>query len=490
MRAFLGYTFPISDQSTRLLRWVLVGCFAFPGLATGEPDNTPKRLFPTRTYAFKNGQWFNGQTFLQQTWYAVDGTLTHTPPDKVDQTLDLQNGYVVPPFGEAHTHNVEGVWNIHQVIQPYLRDGIFYVKNPNDIAEFSTHVQHHLNTPESIDVIFAHAGLTSPDGHPRHLYEDMLRIHRYEPVIGPRQKDWFEGRAYFPISNVKDLQERWPAITRTNPDFIKIYLGDVEHFHAQDIHPSHGFRKGLDPALLEAIVTLAHRQGLRVSAHVETAADFRTAIRGKVDEIAHLPGWFLPSPDEQTAVRLTQEDAQLAAQHHVVVVTTTVAGHFHPAQHTHPDSTVHSGETSSSRHNHPTSPAHKTSSVTRDIQVHNLTLLHQAGVKIAIGSDHAETALAEALHLRQLGVFDNLTLLKLWCETTPQAIFPSRNIGRFEEGYEASFLVLRGNPIENFDHVQQITLRMKQGVPLSLSPPTHTLGPAHKNHPLAIHPLH
>ena len=56
----------------------------------------------------------------------------------------------------------------------------------------------------------------------------------------------------------------------------------------------------------------------------------------------------------------------------------------------------------------------------------NLKLLHQAGVKIAIGSDHAETALAEALHLYHLDVFDNLTLLKMWSEITPQTIFPSR----------------------------------------------------------------
>lgn len=93
----------------------------------------------------------------------------------------------------------------------------------------------------------------------------------------------------------------------------------------------------------------------------------------------------------------------------------------------------------------------------------NLILLQRWGARIVIGSDHADTSVAEALHLRELGVFDNLTLLKLWCEHTPKAIFPDRRIGRFEEGFEASFLVLAGNPIEQFDHVTKIVLRVKQG---------------------------
>jgi imidazolonepropionase-like amidohydrolase len=65
-----------------------------------------------------------------------------------------------------------------------------------------------------------------------------------------------------------------------------------------------------------------------------------------------------------------------------------------------------------------------------------------------------------------LGVFDNLSLLKIWCEVTPRTIFPHRKIGRLQEGYEASFLVLDGNPLENFAHVQAIRRRFKQGFPL------------------------
>lgn len=449
---------------------VLIGVLFFP--ISGHPEAThhPDTQLHSGAYAFINGQWFNGEQFITKPMYSKNGILTHSKPDQIEKTVDLRKGFVIPPFGEAHTHNVEGIWNIDRVIHHYLRDGIFYVKNPNNIPELVDKIRHRLNTPVSIDVTFAHAGLTGPNGHPIDLYEDILRINRYEPVIGKRENGWFEGRAYFSIANVKDLQEQWPAITRTKPDFLKIYLADSEQFHTHNPHNHHGFRRGLDPVLIDTIVTMAHQQGLRVSAHVETAADFRLAIRGGVDEIAHLPGWFLPSAAHRSAVQLTQEDAQLAAKHQVTVVTTTVAGHVHPSLHSHAHSGAKLQKTSSSHHDHQQPPAHNISDMAKVIQANNLTLLHQAGVKIAIGSDHAETALAEALNLYHLNIFDNLTLLKMWCETTPQTIFPTRKIGRLDEGYEASFLVLAGNPIEDFMNVQTITLRMKQGVTLSEKP--------------------
>jgi imidazolonepropionase-like amidohydrolase len=51
----------------------------------------------------------------------------------------------------------------------------------------------------------------------------------------------------------------------------------------------------------------------------------------------------------------------------------------------------------------------------------------------------------------------------MWCELTPAAIFPQRKIAKLKEGYEASFLVLQQNPVEYFDAIYNIALRVKQG---------------------------
>ena len=81
---------------------------------------------------------------------------------------------------------------------------------------------------------------------------------------------------------------------------------------------------GLHPRLVPVIVAKAHAAGLQVTAHVETAEDFRHAVRSGVDEIAPVPRLVTSAADE--SARLTEADARLALERHVRVVTTAVAG--------------------------------------------------------------------------------------------------------------------------------------------------------------------
>jgi len=67
-----------------------------------------------------------------------------------------------------------------------------------------------------------------------------------------------------------------------------------------------------------------------------------------------------------------------------------------------------------------------------------------------------------------LKIIDNITLLNMWCGTTAETIFPRRKIGHLREGYEASFLVLSGDPINDFTNVQKIEMRVKSGAILTL----------------------
>ena len=69
----------------------------------------------------------------------------------------------------------------------------------------------------------------------------------------------------------------------------------------------------------------------------------------------------------------------------------------------------------------------------------------------------------EAEYFHAQDVFDTHTLLQLWTKTTPQAIFPDRRIGRLDAGHEASFLVLAGNPLDDFSAIRTIRERVKEG---------------------------
>lgn len=89
----------------------------------------------THNYGFANGNWFDGQRFVRRTVYSVAGVLTSKRPMHVDRVFDLTGKYVVPPFGEAHNHNLD--WSSDErfarVNKMYLEAGIFYVKNPNSL---------------------------------------------------------------------------------------------------------------------------------------------------------------------------------------------------------------------------------------------------------------------------------------------------------------------------------------------------------------------
>ena len=390
-------------------------------------------LQPKRTLEFVNGQWFDGRDFRRRAFYAVDGTLTGKKPVKVDEVIDLKNGYVVPPFGDAHNHYIAGPHDIRNILDQYLRDGIFYAKNPASIHRDSEQIKSLINKPDSVDVIFANAGLTASGGHPVKLYDKIL-----VKVKEPGPNGTFENLAYYIIDNKEDLERKWPLIMADHPDFVKTHLLYSEEFEKRRDDPAYYGNKGLDPKLLPLIVARAHADGLRVACHIETAADFRNALAAGVDEIAHLPGYYV-DPAHPEWFPITEEDAAVAASRGVDVVTTTYVS---------TDEIKNPEELKKAQ----------------AIQIHNLRLLHDAGVKLAIGPDvYGVTSQAEAMNLYHLQVFDNLTLLKMWSEATPEVIFPHRKIGRLQEGYEASFLVLDGNPLERFTYVQNIRMRVKQG---------------------------
>ena len=222
------------------------------------------------------------------------------------------------------------------------------------------------------------------------------------------------------------------------PDFIKTILCHSQSFARRRETPTLFGYNGLDPQLMPRIVKQAHAAGLRVSTHVYSAADFATAVRAGVDEINHLPGMRFEQGTNEADYLITPEDAKRAAKQGTVVVTTANLAKFFAK-----------GEALAK---------------VQAAQRKNLQLLKQTGVRLAVGSDnYASTSVEEAMYLKSLNVFDDAELLRMWSVTAAQTIFPRRKIGHLREGYEASFIVLRGNPLENFERVRDIQLRFKQG---------------------------
>ncbi len=423
----------------------LSGVLAAPSLNASPQDAPAVANVPVgKNYKFVRGNWFDGKGFTPKDFYSVNGVFADKKPDRVDETVDLQNGYVVPPFGEAHNHNVESEYTLGGIARQYLTDGIFYVKNPNSIPRFTNDIRNKINRPGSIDVVFSNGGLTGKDGHPARVYASLSKSVYQSSGIAD-----YETEAYYFIDSKQDLETKWTRIMADKPDFIKTYLYDSEYFDARRDDPKFFGLKGLNPALLPLIVEKAHRQGLRVSTHVNTATDFHYAVIAGVDEINHLPARSAPDDGKVEPYLVSEADAKLAAKKHIVVVPTYSLLLEAKDQ---------------------TSPVVEK---TKAAQRQNLRLMQKYEVQITLGTDsYANTSALEATYLKDLGVFDNRTLLKMWSETTPKTIFPRRKIGYLKAGYEASFLVLGGDPLADFAQVKNIKWRFKQGQPLDISEKT------------------
>jgi len=395
-------------------------------------------------YALVNGRWFDGRGFQARTVYVDGGAFVARRPSAVDSTIDLAGAYVVPPFGEAHNHNIEGA--PPATVKAYLDAGIFYVKDPCSFPEAKMESVGKLNVPTSVDAIFSLGCLTGPGGHPSGLVRRNIARGVFKPNDG-------DGRFMHAIVDSADFERRWPGIVAAKPDFIKTTLVYSEEHAKRSADSAYFNWHGLDPALLPLVVRRAHKAGLRVSSHIESSADFHAALTAGVDEINHMPG-FRPEGDSIGAFRgdlaryeITHADARLAAKRKVVVVTTLGEAIDYLAK---GDS---SGLDSASR------------AMVRDLYRRNLRLLRSNGVRVVLGSDRFRAnTVSEAFALRTLGVFTNRELLSMWSVATPQAIFPARHIGCLKAGCEASFVALSGNPLDDFENVRRITVRMKQGV--------------------------
>ncbi|HSI76660.1 MAG TPA: amidohydrolase family protein [Lunatimonas sp.] len=384
---------------------------------------------------FTDGKWLINDEFKSITVYSIDGLFSFNPPEKIDTIVSLSNSFIVPPFAEAHNHNIgTGVteWD-KSAIDSYLKAGVFYVKIQGNLPvseEYKSELG--INKPSSIDVQFAQGNITAPNGHPIKLIQS-LKIRGY---YRGKSIDSLNNTRYFTIDSEEDIADKWPIILKYKPDFIKILLANSNLFekHRNDTTV---WYKGLNPKFVPNLVARAHQNGFRITAHINNTFDFRHVLINKVDEIAHMPRMI----SGIKYVPISADDAKLAATNKTYIITTLAISLFQGGTINEVDFPI-----------------------AKQFQAEDLIMLKKHGALVAIGSDDpTDTSVKEAMYLKDLNVFDNLELLRVWTGVTPKTIFPNRKIGSIEEGYEANFIVLEGNPIENFDFITKINVRFKQG---------------------------
>lgn len=401
-------------------------CFILAHAALSAQKSTP-------VYAFTNGNWYNGNGFSPATWYTVGGKLTKKAPAQVDSVIDLSGRWVVPPLGDAYSSSIAGNPSVENQLKFYLDEGVFYLQILENTQEGRKAAEAAAKKIDSPDLVFANGGITCTLGYPFLKYEGPAQgirdqktmAERYDQIRNNRAQ---EGDGYWFVDSKDAVNKVWNKIMEQKPGVISIYLLDAANSGGKET-------KGLTEEVAKIVVKKAHRSKLQVFAHVETSDDVTLGLKIGVDGFANLPGHNWDGTGDGQKYELKEADVKKMAKKKTAVVPL-----FSHAQ----TQTRRPGA--------------------QEQQAKLLKYLLDNGVNVVIGSDDSQrTIRGELNYWFQSGNLDYAQTLKILCVNTPQTIFPKRKIGRFDDGYEASFLVLSDNPLTNLLKLRALAFKVKNG---------------------------
>ena len=391
------------------------------------------------TTVITGAQVWNGKNFAVRTLAVRDGRFVRVPRDRAaTDTLDLTGRYLVPAYANAHCH----------VTSPdrasndrFLRDGVFYVWNPNTIVQ-TAQDKAFFGTPTTYNLKIAQGGITEPRGHPEPLYTDVLAQFVYQE----RPKEWFIGNAFHYGRTPAEIVTALDRLKSQGADFVKAYLLHSEDYAIRKTDPQFEGLRGLNPENMPFLVAQARRRGMKVAVHVETAADLVTAARSGAAVAAHLPGY---AGAGTAATKLSADQARIVAKSGIRLTPTYVLG-----------AGVVDDKASLAEQQ-------AAADATAQRQRENMVLLKNARAAFLMGTDGVGPVFDEAERWVAIGGMTAAEAARI-VFATGAWLFPERRIGCFQPGCEADFLVLSADPTLDIRQLRSIEQRYKAGKVLSL----------------------
>lgn len=404
-------------------------------------------------YKFTNGNWWQKNRFVSKTIYSVDGKFSFQKPVHIDSTINLEGQFCIPPFGDAHTHNLDGSYGLKEMIAQYLKEGVFYVQVLGNYGSGAVQSRKILKKENTVEATYANGLLTATYGHGFYPYEPMamgfyIPADQFKYADSVKKSRLAANNAYYFLDSIAEVDTKWPLIMKYKPDQLKICLLDAANYtekrKAEKVDDY-----GVSPEVAAYIVQKAHAEGLRVVAHVETADDARLCAKIGVDALAHLPGYGWNGDEtSRTKYCMIKADIKLFKKAGITIVPTMNINH----------SAEYKGNGIFIQHP-------EQSAALLKYKTTMLRALYKSEVPIALGSDYYGKGIApEFDSLLTHSVFTNQQLINCLTKQTPQHIFPGRKIGEIKEGYEASFLTLKENPLQKIETLKNIQQRIKKGI--------------------------
>ncbi len=348
------------------------------------------------TTVLRNVRLFEGDAFGEATELAFeDGRITTTRDGRDDETavvVDGGGGFVLPGLIDCHVH----------------------LYGPETLTELARHgVTTALDMSSPAPLVSALRGRRGVTD----IRSGMMALSSPASAHAQRMKDIPAAREAL----VEDVTAVAAAVTRRveqGADYIKVVI-DLP---------------GFDQATVDAIVTEAHRHGLKTVAHASRSDAVEMAQRAGFDVLTHVP-LDRPIDDERAAA--------LAAAGVVVVPTLTMmkgiverlAGTGGPGPRYEP-------------------------------AAESVTALHRAGVTVLVGTDANRTPAAPASPPMGVSLHDELALLVDTGLTPAEALraatsaaadhFDLPDRGRLVVGLRADLVLLERDPTSDIDATRSI----------------------------------
>jgi imidazolonepropionase-like amidohydrolase len=222
-------------------------------------------------------------------------------------------------------------------------------------------------------------------------------------------------------------------LAKNKVDIVKIWVDDRDH----------KFTK-LSPALYTAVIDEAHKNKLRVTAHIFALEDAKGLLKAGIDGFAH-------------GIRDTDADAEVIAlfkSHPNVVLVPNMPDRGVAADYTWLKGQIEDAALQKIQAGATDRPqAHQTWL----IQARNLKKLSDAGVKIAMGTD-GNTAWAPHVEMEDMVASGMTPAQVIVAATKTSAEFVRLpNTGTIENGKTADLLILDANPLENITNTRKIS---------------------------------
>ena len=365
---------------------------------------------------YVNGYIFDGIYFKKASFIVKDRKFNFDTSTKTHNTVDLNGQYVIPPFGDAHTHNFDDIAKFDSIYKAYINEGTFYVQVLTNHYSNFLKIKDSLNFIGRIDAKFAHGGITSTGGHPHSLYESQALNYSWRAMFDPEKKEEIlssrikENDAYYIIDTTNELEKKWQSIVSNDPDLIKIYiLNTIEKARKKENKEVGTY--GLSEDVIEAVVKKAEDENITLIAHVETIEDFELALNLGIKYFAHMPGYGGGIGDKEfEKLEIPDSLLQVASKKNISITPTVSFAKYYANKW---DGTKMSLDT--------TLLNNKYAFIRKQLR-----RFIDAKIKITLGADQNNTTLTEEIDdLIRIKAFSNLEFLNILVNT-PKTICPNR----------------------------------------------------------------